>query len=103
MGDATWCDPVVAGWWLYGVCCQIGAINGPWIADPVTGRIMKQTGSGGTVRNRPHLNDNGNGVNHAGTREPGVSRNLPHLTGDGKGVNRPQLRGTGEYHATVRT
>lgn len=73
MGDARWCDPVVAGWWLYGVCCQIGAIHGPWTADPVTGRIYKQTGSGGTMRNRPSLADNGRGVNHASTREPGVA------------------------------
>ena len=74
-GSAEWCDPKIAGWWLYGVCCQIGAFayDGPWMADPVTGRITK-TGRPGVLRNRPHLANNGQGVNHAGLREPGVSR-----------------------------
>ncbi len=127
-GSAEWCDPKIAGWWLYGVCCQIGAFayDGPWTADPVTGRIVK-AGQPGVVRNRPlivsagvgvnrpqlrepgvsrglpHLTGNGQGVNHAGLREPGVSRDLPHLSNDGKGVNRPQLRERGvgddpEFH-----
>ena len=132
-GSAEWCDPKIAGWWLYGVCCQIGAFayDGPWMADPVTGRITK-TGrpgvsrdrplvvSGGTgvnrpqlrepgvLRNRPHLSNNGQGVNHAGLREPGVSRDLPHVANDGQGVNRPQLREPGvsrldteEFHPLV--
>ena len=75
MGDPLWCDPLVAGWWLYGVCCQIGSIKGPWIADPVTGRIVKQE--------------------RGGTREPGVRRNKPHLGNDGMGVIRPQMREPG--------
>jgi len=24
MGDPLWCDPVMAGWWLWGVCSWIG-------------------------------------------------------------------------------
>ena len=95
MGDATWCDPVVAGWWLYGVCCQIGAIKGPWIADPVTGRIMKQTGSGGTRRNLPQLSNNGKGVNRPQLREPGVFRDRPHLSNNGNGVNHAGTREPG--------
>jgi hypothetical protein len=72
-GDATFHDPLIAGWWLYGVCCQIGAFagDGPWVADPETGRIIKQ-GRPGVFRDRPHLGNDGQGVNHAGTREPGV-------------------------------
>ena len=98
-GDPDWCDPKMAGWWLWGVACQIGAIGGPWTSDPVTGRIYKQprdttTREAGVLRNRPHLT-NGRGVNHAGTREAGVSRGLPHLSDDGQGVNRPQLREAG--------
>mgnify|MGYP000558965780 CR=1 FL=1 len=79
MGDPLWCDPVVAGWWLWAVCAQIGAFagDGPWTADPVTGRIMKQDRTParepGVFRGRPHLGDDGRGVNHAGTREPGVA------------------------------
>ena len=84
-GDATFCDPQMAGWWLYGVCCQIGAFSGdgPWTCDPVSGRITKQP--------------------PGPLREPGVSRGLPHLGNDGRGVNRPQLREPGvgadpEFH-----
>lgn len=110
-GSATWHDPLIAGWWLYGVCCQIGAFSGdgPWTADPVTGRIVNMRPRRRTVdvpdpdlldepgvrRNRPHLGNNGQGVNRPQLREPGVSRNLPHLVGDGQGVNRPQLREPG--------
>jgi len=111
-GDAGWCDPKMAGWWAWAVCCQIGAFtgDGPWIADPATGRIVKQ-GRGprepGVMRNRPHLTGGGRGVNHAGCREPGVSRGLPHLGDNGQGVNLPQLRepgvldGMGEFHPIV--
>lgn len=76
-GDATFHDPVIAGWWLYGVCCQIGSFSGdgPWTADPVTGRIYKH------ARDTP--------------REPGVARDRPHLSNDGQGVNRPQTREPG--------
>jgi hypothetical protein len=96
-GSAEWCDPKMAGWWLYGVCCQIGAFSGdgPWTADPVSGRITKQRGQPGVSRGLPHLASDGQGVNHAGLREPGVSRDRPHLANNGQGVNRPQLREPG--------
>lgn len=100
-GTHDYCDPLIAGWWLWGTCVQIGAFDGaaPWTADPVTGRIRKWkdiAGDGpGVLRNRPDIAQNGRGVNHASTREPGVARNLPHLTDNGRGVNRPQLREPG--------
>ena len=77
-GDPTWCEPVMAGWWAWAVCVQIGAFDGrgPWTADPVTGRIYKQPPGKsrlpGESRKLPHLSNNGVGVNHAGAREPGV-------------------------------
>lgn len=71
-GDATWCDPVIAGWWAWAVSVQIGAIGGPWTADPVTGRITK-----------------------AGGREPGVSRSLPDISNDGRGALLPGGREPG--------
>ena len=87
-GSAEWFDPMIAGWWLYGVACQIGAFSGdgPWTQDPKTGRIIKQP----IVRT-----------------EPGVSRVRAHLSNGGQGVNRPQLREAGvlsdepdnEFHA----
>ncbi|MCP5029660.1 MAG: hypothetical protein GY929_25590 [Actinomycetia bacterium] len=81
------------------MCAQIGAIGGPWTADPVTGRIYKQARpavrEAGVKRNLPHISDNGQGVNHAGTREAGVSRGLPHLSDDGRGVNHAGTREAG--------
>lgn len=80
MGDARWYDAEIAGWWLYGVCCQIGAwcTDGAWTVDERTGCVYKQergtAREPGVSRKRPHLTDNGQGVNHARTREPGVSR-----------------------------
>jgi hypothetical protein len=76
-GDATWCDPLMAGWWLWAVAVQIGAFtgDGPWTADPATGRIVKMRRAerrAGVARNLPHLTGNGRGVNHASLREPGV-------------------------------
>ncbi len=76
-GNPYWCDPQMAGWWIWGMCAQIGGIGGPWTADRVTGRIYKQARpavrEAGVKRNLPHISDNGQGVNHAGTREAGVS------------------------------
>ena len=87
-GAATWCDPVIAGWWAWAISVQIGAIGGPWTADPVTGRITKAGGrEPGVLRDRPALTNNGQGVNHQGGREPGVSRGLPAISNNGQGVN----------------
>ena len=101
-GSPEWCDPKMAGWWLWGVCCQIGAFaaGGPWTADD-TGRIVKidrkaqGRGEPGVKRDRPHLTDGGQGVNRPGAREPGVIRDRPHLTNGGVGVNHPGVRETG--------
>lgn len=90
-GTADFCDPLIAGWWLYGTCCQIGAFDGnaPWTADPVTGRIRRwkdihadegDEGRGdepGAARDRPFLSANGQGVNHPRLREPGVLSDEP--------------------------
>lgn len=88
-GDAFWCDPVVAGWWLWAVAVEIAAFtgNGAWTADPVSGRIVKQPKSG--------------------RRVPGVARNIPFIGGAGGiGVNSPSLREPGvsdgeNYHPTT--
>ena len=84
--DPLWHDPTMAGWWLYGICAWIGggwcSGDGPWHADPDTGRIVKQG---------------------RGTREPGVKNQRPHLSNAGMGVHRPQLwePGVGEFHPIV--
>ena len=113
-GTHDYCDPLIAGWWLWGTCVQIGAFDGnaPWTADPTTGRIRKWRDiqadrEPGVNRNRPDIAQNGRGVNHAGAREPGVRRNLPHISKCGQGVNHPNTREPGvlsdqpgnEFHA----
>ncbi len=100
MGDPKWHDPVMAGWWLWGMSCWIGSGwcsgRGPWIVG-ADGRITKrERGAGGGVHKKlPHLGDDGQGVNRPQAREPGVSRQRPHLGDDGRGVNRPQAREEG--------
>ncbi len=106
MGDPTWHDPVMAGWWVWGQCSWIGAGwcsgTGPWSPDE-TGRLRKRPrGSGGggkgegVSRKLPHVSNDGRGVNRPGTREPGVYRKIPHLT-NGRGINRPGTRKPGVY------
>ena len=96
-GDPLWCDPVMAGWWLWGCCCWIGGQwcsgTGAWTVDAETGRIVKQPKSGrGVARKRPFLSNNGRGVNAPQLREPSVKRQIPHLANNGMGVNASQLR-----------
>jgi len=106
MGDPAFCDPVMAGWWLWGISCWIGggwcSGSGPWFADE-TGRLVVKRAGPGVSRQLPQLTSNGSGVNHAGTREPGVHRKRPHLANGGQGVNRPGTRELGvgdepEFH-----
>ncbi len=109
MGDPTFHDPVMAGWWLWGQCCWIGSGwtsgQGPWTS--VDGVFQEHDKKGaGVFRKRPHLGDDGKGVNHAGTREPGVFRKRPHLGDDGQGVNHAGTREPGtddgsEFHPVV--
>lgn len=100
MGTPDWCDPRMAGWWLWGICSWIGSGwcsgVGPWVRGD-DGRIERRPKTGrGVWRQLPHVSNDGRGVNRAALREPlpgvGVSRELPHVSNDGIGVNRPQLR-----------
>jgi hypothetical protein len=79
-GSAEWCDPKMAGWWLWGVCVSIvpfAAGSGPWTADD-TGRLRKidrkvegksEQGVGGGIPNMAHER----GVLMPSTWEPDVS------------------------------
>lgn len=71
MGDPDFCDPVMAGWWMWGQSCWIGSGwctgVGPWVVGD-DGRIVKR-GKNGVNRKRPHLT-NGRGVTRP--REEGV-------------------------------
>ena len=74
MGDPDWRDPRAAGYWLWGISSWIGSGwcsgKGPWVVGS-DGRIEKR-GRPGVRRQRPHLSDDGKGVNRPQLREPGV-------------------------------
>jgi hypothetical protein len=90
MGDPRWHDPEMAGWWVWGQCSWIGSGwcsgVGPWVVGS-DGRITKraeQREEPGVHRKRPHIGNDGRGVNHAQAREPGV--------GDFHPMTMPELR-----------
>lgn len=74
MGDPSFCDPKLAGWWVWGLCAWIGGGwccgKGPW------------TESGGMLLHRDELAAN----------EPGIRRKLPHLGDAGQGIERVSIR-----------
>lgn len=82
-GSPKWFDTEMAGWWLWGVCVQIGAFasGGSWTAD-ANGMIVKidrkaeGRGEPGVVRGLPAIGDEDRGANSPGTREQGVVREV---------------------------
>jgi site-specific DNA-adenine methylase len=99
MGDPAYHDPVIGGYWLWGLSCWIGSGwcsgEGPWIVGH-DGRITKRPkGRAGVSRKLPHVSDNGRGVNRPQLREEGVSRQLPHVSDNGRGVNHAGAREEG--------
>ena len=93
-GDEEWCDPKLAGWWVWGISLWIGAewatLCGPWTIE--NGRLIKRSGEG-VKRTRPDCSFP-RGV-HAGTkrqlpdnRDKGVWRKRPELgSWSGRGVH----------------
>ncbi len=75
-GDPEYFDAKIAGWWVWGICCWIGAGwcagDGPW--QVVDGKLMKGDGAG-IRRKLVHLGDAGRGVH----------RQLVHLGDAGRG------------------
>ena len=88
LADPLWHDPLIGGWWLYGICASIGggwcAGTGPWIE--VDGRLVKQ--GRGKTRGPKWMQ----GLADDEGREPGVNAGLPHLHDNGKGVHSAGLR-----------
>ena len=101
MGDADYCDPKAAGWWVWGCSAWIGSGwcsgDGPW--QSVDGVLVKVDAGDGVRRKLPHLTL-GMGINrqlpHL-TRGMGINRQLPHVGNAGMGINRqlPHLDGLG--------
>ena len=80
-GDPDYYDAKVAGWWVWGISCKIGAGwcsgKGPWAADE-EGRLVKVDRSDGALtRALPDL-----------SLGRGVNRGLPSLS-KSQGVHRP--------------
>jgi len=93
-GDPEWCDPKIAGWWVWGMACWIGSGfcsgTGPW--HVIDGELVDTNTADkkGTWRQRVHLGDNGQGV----------KRQLVHLW-NGQGVKR-QLVATADGACKLR-
>jgi len=68
-GDPDFCDPKIAGWWVWGVACWIGSgwCSGMGCWTSVEGRIGRKDAGRGVNRKRPHLGDAGRGVNRPKT------------------------------------
>jgi hypothetical protein len=109
-GDPDYCDPKIAGWWVWGLSSWIGSGwcsgNGPW--QSVDGKLVNTSNNGrGVNRKRPHLGNNGRGVNrkrpHLGNNGQGVNRKLPHLCNNGQGDRLgPWFRALADRLARVR-
>jgi hypothetical protein len=80
--DIDYCDPEIAGWWVWGICTWIGS---GWC-------------DGSLHKKRPHSGDHGMGIHALGQR--------PHLANHGRGIHalgqRPHLgdHGMGGYYDT---
>jgi hypothetical protein len=91
MGDADYCDPKAAGWWVWGCSAWIGSGwcsgEGPW--ESVDGVLRKAAAGRGVNRKLPHVGDAGRGMNrqlpHVGNAGRGVNRQLPHVGNAGRG------------------
>jgi D12 class N6 adenine-specific DNA methyltransferase len=94
-GDPAYYDPRIAGWWVWGMACWIGAGfctgKGPW--HVVDGQLVRQPAAApGVWRQRVHLGHTGKGIHrklvHLGDAGQGVKRQLVHLSDAGQGIHR---------------
>ena len=98
-GNPAYFDIKIAGWWVWGISCWIGAGwcsgDGPWRADDA-GKLVHLGNAGqGVNRQLVHLGDAGRGVNrqrvHLGDAGQGVNRQRVHLGDAGQGVKRQRV------------
>ena len=105
MGDPSFHDAQIAGWWIWGQSAWIGSGwcsgRGPWVVG-ADGRITRRAGedSLGVARKRPDISKSGQGGNAPLARAPGVARQIPHLTDNGLGCSHAGTRepGVGDFH-----
>jgi hypothetical protein len=93
--DPFFFDPMIAGWWVWGINSWIGggwcSGSGPWHLEG--GEVVcGSSADGGVSRQLPHLGSGGQGVTrkrpHLGNSGQGITRGLPHLGDAGQGINR---------------
>ena len=93
-GDPDYFDVKIAGWWVWGISCWIGAgfctNSGPW--HIVDGQLVLGDAGNGVARKRAHLGNAGKGVArklvHLGNAGKGVARKLVQLGNAGNGITR---------------
>lgn len=93
--DIEYCDPQLAGYWIYGQCSWIGS---GWCSDKQINKykdgdpdIVERINNNLAIDNRedfgrlPHLGNKGTGINRVNREDFG---RLPHLGTKGTGINR---------------
>jgi hypothetical protein len=95
-GDPQYYDAMIAGWWVWGLCCWIGAGwcdadgGGPWVRDDAGQLVHLGDAGRGIHRQRVHLGA-GRGIHrklvHLGNAGQGIHRQRVHL-GAGRGIHR---------------
>jgi hypothetical protein len=109
MGDPDYYDGQIAGRWLYGVACWIGADwcsgNGAWYSH--NGEFVHLGNAGvGVYRKRVHLSNAGQGVHrqlvHLGNAGQGVHRKRVHLGNAGRGVHCQRNEGLYTWFAALQ-
>ena len=88
VNDDVWCDPKIAGYWIWAASCWIGA----GLTCPNAIPRLSDKGGGvhksSVVGQRPHLSDKGMGVHKSS-----VVGQIPHLGSKGMGVHKSSVVG----------
>ena len=94
-GDVDWCDPCIAGRWIFGMACWIGSGfcsgDGPWQVEH--GQLVHLGNAGQGIHCQlVHRGDAGQGIHcqlvHRGDAGQGIHRQLVHLGNAGQGIHR---------------
>lgn len=103
--DPFWCDPLLGGWWLWGIASWIGdgwcVADGPWIN--VDGRLVDRRKAGidqdgGVHKQMPAIGNAG--YNHIQSYRASVPRQMPLVSQSGYGNNNVGVQAY-RHHAGV--